>query len=117
MDRRPSKPELCVPMHAAIECLASGEVVSSWIVRMSVAGVDLETLQPFGVGREVMVRVKFAPGSFALPGVVRASAAASMTVQFGLLGVHETRAVLEVVRSGGIEWVEPDAWLAEMDAR
>ena len=70
---------------------------------ISLGGMFVETETPASFNAEIVVRVglRTATGAisdFDLPATVRWVRAGGMGVQFGLLGVHETRAITELTR-------------------
>jgi hypothetical protein len=69
---------------------------------ISVGGMFVETVTPAAFGSPIVLRCRF-PGhkdEMVLPGVVRWTSPIGMGVQFGLLGVRETHAITEIVRTG-----------------
>jgi type IV pilus assembly protein PilZ len=65
----------------------------------SLGGVHIDTQSPapFGANVTVYLQLKGAATMSALPGIVRWVKAASMGVQFGLLGARETYAITEML--------------------
>jgi Tfp pilus assembly protein PilZ len=67
---------------------------------ISLGGLFIVTANPAAFGAEVTVTVTL-PGSetiLSLPGIVRWTRADGMGVQFGLIGVRETHAIIELQR-------------------
>jgi hypothetical protein len=95
--RRESKPEIEVPRPVSFSSRAGNEPSSGWIVRLSVAGVEIETLSPPPAGREVSLRAVLVDGEgeVELHGRVQWSQAARFAVQFGSLGARATRAIVQ----------------------
>lgn len=99
MRRRESKPEIAIPRRASFSAMG-GDPAAAWIVRLSMVGVELESLQPPLAGAEVVVRAELVDGEgkLSLPGRVQWATAVRFGVQFGPLGPRETRAVLRAGR-------------------
>jgi hypothetical protein len=99
MPRRDSKPEIDVPRKASFGTHPENRA-TGWVVRLSVAGVEVESLQPPPVGAEVIVWVELVigEGELALRGRVQWASAARFAVQFGPLGVKETHAIVRSSR-------------------
>jgi Tfp pilus assembly protein PilZ len=97
--RRESKPEIEVPRRASF-CLKDGDPATAWIVRLSMVGLELESLQPPHAGAEIVVRAELVDGEgeLSLPGRVQWATPVRFGVQFGPLGVRETRAIVRVSR-------------------
>jgi hypothetical protein len=99
--RRDSKPEIEVPRQVSFggdDVLATGS-----IVRLSVAGVEIESQQPPGEGRELVLRTELVEGEgeIALGGRVQWSKPGRFAVRFGLLSARETNAVVRAARRSG----------------
>jgi hypothetical protein len=99
MTRRESKPEIEVPKKATF-ALTDGERATGWIVRLSVVGIELESLHAPPVGAELVVRAELVTGEgeLAMTGRVQWSTATRFGVQFGPLGVKETSAIVRSSR-------------------
>jgi hypothetical protein len=99
MPRRESKPEIEVPRKATF-ALADGDRATGWIVRLSVVGIELESLHAPPVGADVVVRAELfeGEGELAMSGRVQWSTATRFGVQFGPLGVKETNAIVRSSR-------------------
>jgi hypothetical protein len=94
--RRDSKPEIEVPKPVSFATGVGDEPSSGYIVRLSVAGVEIESLTPPPAGREVSLKAVLVDGEgeVALQGRVQWSQPARFAVQFGSLGARATRAVV-----------------------
>jgi hypothetical protein len=71
---------------------------------ISLGGMFVETGDPAVFKAEVVVHLQLRVASgamvqFALPGVVRWVRQDGMGIQFGLLGIHETRAITDLSRA------------------
>ena len=55
MPRRDSKPEIAVPKKARFATDRGGERATGWIVGLSVAGAELESLAPPPIGSDVFL--------------------------------------------------------------
>jgi len=95
MPRRDSKPEIEVPKKASF-AIDLGDRATGWIVRLSVVGVEVESLQPPPIGGHIVVWAELVAGEgeLAIRGRVQWSTATRFGVQFGPLGVRETYAIL-----------------------
>jgi hypothetical protein len=100
MARRDSKPEIEVPKKAAF-AVDRGERATGWIVRLSVVGVEIESLQPPPVGGQLVVWAELVAGEgeLAMRGRVQWSTTTRFGVQFGPLGARETHAIVRAARS------------------
>jgi hypothetical protein len=98
--RRESKPEIEVPRIVTFALSMGDEPLSGSIVRMSVAGVEIESLTPPDEGREVYLKAELVTGEgeVAMHGRVQWSKPGRFAVQFGSLGVRATRAIVHAVR-------------------
>jgi hypothetical protein len=68
---------------------------------ISLGGIFIESAVAAPFGADIVVRAQLWTASgnmadFDLPGIVRWVRAGGMGVQFGLLGIHETRAITEL---------------------
>src|SRR5260370_3636969 len=100
-ERYASKPEIPMPVHVSLEIEGEPEAASGWIARLSLAGVDIETLHTPAVGRRVVFYAALDPQSsdvLAFPGRVQWAAGARVGVQFTELGAKETHAILQAMR-------------------
>jgi hypothetical protein len=100
--RRASRPEIMVPQFVSFSPRGTDDRSAGWIVRLSIVGADVESLAPPPVGTEVDLIAKLKEQEIALHGRVQWSTQGQFGVQFGLLGVRETRAILETAESSGI---------------
>jgi hypothetical protein len=100
--RYPSKPEMRMPLRVSFEVEGDPEPKTGWITSLSLAGIDLETLQPVAVGSRIMFFAALDPQSSELlqfAGRVQWVAGARIGVQFGKLGAKETHAILEAMHA------------------
>jgi hypothetical protein len=100
MARRDSKPEIEVPRKASFAADTSSERAAGWIVRLSIVGVEIESLQPPGTGAEVVVWASLVEGEgeVVLRGRVQWATATRFAVQFGPLGAKDTHAIVRASR-------------------
>jgi len=98
--RRDSKPEIEVPKKASF-AVAGGDRATGWIVRLSVVGVEVESLQAPPVGSEIVFWTELVDGEgeVAMPGRVQWATYARFSVLFGPLGARETHAIVRASRS------------------
>lgn len=96
--RRDSKPEIEVPRQVSF--VAGDELATGSIVRLSIAGVEVEAEQSVGEGREVELRTELVDGEgeIALRGRVQWSKPGRFAVRFGLLSARATNAVVRAAR-------------------
>jgi hypothetical protein len=96
MPRRDSKPEIAVPRKVTYAQTPGDERATGWIVKLSVVGVEVESLQVPPAGSDLIVWARFADGGeeFVLRGRVQWSVATKFAVQFGPLGAKETHAIV-----------------------
>jgi len=91
-----------VAISVPISCeLAEGKTLSATAADLSMGGVFIEapSSPPFGTELIIVGDFPGAPG-LRLPAVVRWVSRGGFGVQFGLLGVHETRAISALVHRG-----------------
>jgi hypothetical protein len=98
--RRESKPEIAIPRRASFALDPGGDSAAGWIVRLSIVGMEIESLQPPAVGSAVVVRAQLleGEGEVAMRGRVQWATSTRFAVQFGPLGARETNIV---VRAAG----------------
>ncbi len=98
--RRDSKPEIQVPRKASFAVEASNDKATGWIVRLSVVGAELESLQPPEPGSAVVVWAELIAGEgpVAMSGRVQWAWPTGFAVQFGRLGAREINAILRTAR-------------------
>jgi hypothetical protein len=98
--RRDSKPEIDMPRKASFANAGSADPSTGWIVKLSVVGVEIESLQPPEASSEVVVRTELVPGEgeVVLRGRVQWVKPTRFAVQFGPLGVRETSAIVKASR-------------------
>ncbi|MGD0528820.1 MAG: hypothetical protein ABSE49_27025 [Polyangiaceae bacterium] len=104
MPRRPSRPEILIPQRVTFSAPGSDRQTIGWIVRISIVGADIESLEPLPFGSEVDLVARFQDADVVLPGRVQCSSATQFGIQFGPLGARETHAILEAAESGGVSW-------------
>jgi hypothetical protein len=95
MPRRESKPEILVPRKAWFT-LGPGERATGWIVRLSVVGIEIESLLPPAPGQDVTVWAQLVDGEgeLALPGRVQWARSTRFGVQFGSLDARQIHAIV-----------------------
>ncbi len=96
MQRRDSKPEIHVARPARFAGDGWTDKARGWIVRLSIAGAEIEALQPPDIGSQVWLWAELVDGEgeLALTGRVQWATSGAFAVQFGSLGVRETRSIL-----------------------
>ena len=94
--RRESKPEIPIPKKVTFAGSSGGIPATGWIVRLSIVGVEIESLQPPPVGSVAFVRGELiaGEGDLVLRGRVQWTTAKRFAIQFGPLGARETNAIL-----------------------
>jgi hypothetical protein len=100
MPRRDSKPEIEAPRKASFAYAIGAEPATGWIVRLSIVGAEIESLQPPAAGTDVVVWTELvdAEGELVLRGRVQWARSTRFAVLFGPLGVKETNAIVRVAR-------------------
>jgi|SRR5580693_1896477 hypothetical protein len=99
MQRHPSRPTIRIPVRVVFR-VGSGEPREGWIVRLSVAGVDIETERAPPADTRVDLSIEFRPGQpMACCGRVQWSKASGFGAQFTRLGARETHAIVEAMRA------------------
>jgi hypothetical protein len=96
-----SKPEVRMPLHVSLEVEGASEPVTGWIARLSLVGVDVETLQAPAVGSRVVFYAALDPNSaevLGFAGRVQWVAGARVGVQFTEIGAKETHAIMQAMR-------------------
>jgi hypothetical protein len=98
--RRDSKPEIDVPKKASFARAEVADFATGWIVKLSMVGVEIESLQPPPISGEVVVRTELVDGEgeVVLRGRVQWATATRFAVQFGPLGIRETSAIVRASR-------------------
>jgi hypothetical protein len=100
--RNASKPEIQAPLRVSFEVEGDPEAATGWIARLSLVGVDLETLHAPAVGSRIVFYATLDPLSceiLTFQGRVQWVAGARVGVQFTELGAKETHAILQAMRS------------------
>ena len=94
--RRESKPKIQVPRQVSFALGMGDEPSIGSLVRLSVAGAEIESLSQPAVGREVYLRAALVEGGseVALYGRVQWSEPGRFAVQFGSHGARATRAIV-----------------------
>jgi hypothetical protein len=100
--RRASRPEILVPQYVSFAPRGTDDKSAGWIVRLSIVGADVEAIDPPPVGAELDLHAKLKEQTVVLQGRVQWTTQGQFGVQFGQLGVRETRAILDTADSGGI---------------
>jgi hypothetical protein len=100
MLRRESKPEIAVPRKAWFARTPHDARAAGRIVRLSVAGVEVESLQPAPAGSDVVVWAELidGEGELEMRGRVQWASATRFAVQFGPLGARQTHAIVRSAR-------------------
>jgi hypothetical protein len=99
MQRQPSKPSIPNPRRVTFST-AGGAPHVGWIVRLSVVGVDIQTLEPPAAGETLEMLLELREGE-----PMRCAARVQWTkvdafgAQFTLLGARETHAIVEAMRA------------------
>lgn len=96
--RRDSKPEIEVPKPVSFG--VGDDHATGSIVRLSIAGVEIESGEPPAEGFDIVLRAELVDGEgeVALRGRVQWSKPDRFAVRFGLLGVRETSAIVRAAR-------------------
>ena len=99
--RYSSKPDVAVPVLVSLEVEGDPEPTTGWITRLSLAGVDIESLRAPPVGSRIAFYTTLEPDSsevLAFTGRVRWVAGGRVGVQFTELGAKETYAIVRAMR-------------------
>jgi hypothetical protein len=91
-----------VPQFVSFAPRGTDDRSAGWIVRLSIVGADVESLAPPAVGSEIDLFAKLTEDEVVLRGRVQWATGGQFGVQFGLLGVRETRAIVETAQSSGV---------------
>lgn len=99
--RRDSKPEIDVPRKASFVLSSNGDSMRGWIVRLSIVGVEIESLQSPSIGSDVIIRAELleGEGEVTLRGRVQWATPTRFAVQFGPLGARDTNMIVRATRS------------------
>jgi hypothetical protein len=116
MQRRESKPEIAVPKLVYVYDGSVRDPRVGWIVRLSIAGVDIESHGGPPLGADVAIWTELVEGEGMLQfrGRVQWVTSSRFGVQFGLLGAQEAHAVVRAAsasRPAGGESADPEAAL------
>jgi hypothetical protein len=114
MSRRESKPEIAVPKLVYVYDGSVRDPRVGWIVRLSIAGVDIESYEGPQLGSDVALWTELVEGEGMMQfrGRVQWATTSRFGVQFGLLGAQEAHAVVRAVsasKSAGAESTRPSA--------
>lgn len=96
-----SKLEIPVPVPVSFEVEGVPGRADGWIARLSVAGVDIDTLHRAPVGSKIVLHAALDPDSSGVQtftGLVRWVAGSRIGVQFAELGARETHGIIEAMR-------------------
>jgi hypothetical protein len=96
-----SKPDIPMPVQVSLEVEGETEPVTGWIARLSLVGVDIETVNPPPVGRRVSFLTALDPTSseiLGFDGRIQWVSGTRVGVQFAPLGAKETRAIMQAMR-------------------
>jgi hypothetical protein len=99
--RYPSKPDIPMPVRVSLEVEGEPAPLTGWIVRLSLVGVDIETLHAPAVGSRVLFYAAFDPRSdevHPFAGRVQWVVGARMGIHFAELGAKETHAIMQAMR-------------------
>jgi hypothetical protein len=98
--RRDSKPEIAVPRKASFAVGPASDRVAGWVVRLSIVGVEIESLQPPAIGSEVVVWSELVEGEgeVVMRGRVQWATTTGFAVQFGPLGARDTNIIVRATR-------------------
>jgi hypothetical protein len=100
-ERYSSKPEIAAPVHVSFEVEGVPQASEGWITRLSLAGVDIETLEAPAMGTRIVFYAAFDPGStevLSFKGRVQWVTHGRVGLQFVELGAKETHAILGAMR-------------------
>ncbi|MGH7293722.1 MAG: PilZ domain-containing protein [Polyangiaceae bacterium] len=100
MPRRDSKPEIEVPRKVTFSPGDGADRATGWIVKLSVVGVEVESLQPPPAASEVRVWTELVDGEgeLSVSGRVQWATASRFGVLFGPLGARETHVIVRATR-------------------
>jgi hypothetical protein len=96
-----SKPDIPMPVQVSLEVEGEAEPVIGWIARLSLVGVDIDTVGAPPVGRRVSFFTALDPTSseiLAFAGRIQWVTGTRVGVQFTQLGAKETHAIMEAMR-------------------
>jgi PilZ domain len=96
-----SKLEIPIPVRVSFHVDGGKGPADGWIARLSLAGVDIDTLDAPAIGKRVVFHAALSPESseiLSFAGTVRWVNGARFGVQFAELGAKETRSVVEAMR-------------------
>ena len=100
-ERHSSKPDIPIPIRVSLEIEGAAEPMTGWISRLSLVGVDVETLHTPPVGARVMFYAALDPLSdevLPFPGRIQWVTGARVGIQFTQLGAKETHAIAQAMR-------------------
>jgi hypothetical protein len=96
-----SKLEIPIPVRVSFQVGGGKGPADGWIARLSLAGVDIDTLDAPAIGKRVVFHAALSPESseiLSFAGTVRWVNGARFGVQFAELGAKETHSVVEAMR-------------------
>jgi hypothetical protein len=96
-----SKPDIPMPVQVSLEVEGEAEPVTGWIARLSLVGVDIDTVGAPPVGRRVSFFAALDPTSseiLGFAGRIQWVTGTRVGVQFTQLGAKETHAIMEAMR-------------------
>jgi hypothetical protein len=96
-----SKPEIPVPVSVSFQVEGQAGPTAGWIARLSVAGVDIETMNVAPIGSKIVFQAALDPASaevLTFRGLVRWASGTRMGIQFSELGAKETHTIIEAMR-------------------
>ena len=99
--RLASKPEIPMPVQVSLEVEGELEPVTGWIARLSLVGVDVDTVGAPPVGSRVSFFAALDPSSeeiLGFAGRVQWITGVRVGIQFTELGAKETRAIMDAMR-------------------
>jgi PilZ domain len=78
-----------------------GEIVEAWSRDIGIGGmfISTETPAPYGARLKIYMELPGVQGDATIESTVRWTEKGGMGVQFGVMGVRETHAILQIIRS------------------
>jgi hypothetical protein len=99
-ERSPSKIDIQMPVRVSFQIDDDPELATGWIARLSLAGVDIETLHPSPVGSRIVFHAVLDPEGTEIltyQGRIQWVVGGRVGVQFMALGARETHAILQAM--------------------